>query len=55
MAGNKRLTKELADLGNDPIEGCHVAPKEDDIYHWEAMCDGPVRILCVHIVLLLSK
>jgi ubiquitin-protein ligase len=44
MAGNKRLTKELSDLGSEPVDGCHVAPKDDDIYHWEAMLDGPVII-----------
>lgn len=43
MAGNRRLTKELDDIGKDPVEGFMVGPVDNDIYHWQAMLDGPVK------------
>mmetsp|Transcript_16253 Transcript_16253/g.32429 ORF Transcript_16253/g.32429 Transcript_16253/m.32429 type:complete len:148 (-) Transcript_16253:66-509(-) len=37
----KRLTKELADLQNDPLDFCTCGPIEDDLMHWSAMITGP--------------
>lgn len=45
MASNRRLTKELDDIGKDPVEGFMVGPVDDDIFHWQAMLDGPVRVI----------
>jgi len=42
MAGaNRRLTKEMNEISNDPVEGIDAAPLDGDLYHWQAMIDGP--------------
>mmetsp|Transcript_10163 Transcript_10163/g.12329 ORF Transcript_10163/g.12329 Transcript_10163/m.12329 type:complete len:152 (-) Transcript_10163:111-566(-) len=40
-ANNRRLTKELDSLEKDPVDGVMVGPVDDDIYHWQAMLEGP--------------
>ena len=39
--GSKRLLKEANDLGKLQPEGCHAAPKADDLYEWAAVVEGP--------------
>lgn len=43
MASSKRISKELADLTKDPIDGITVEPKEDNIYKWTAKLQGPAK------------
>ena len=45
MASNRRLTKELDDLGKDPVDGAMVGLVGDDLFHWQVMLDGPVGAL----------
>ncbi|PWN48883.1 putative UBC5-E2 ubiquitin-conjugating enzyme [Violaceomyces palustris] len=40
MASSKRITKELTDLANEPLQGVTVEPKEDNIYKWIAKLEG---------------
>uniref|UniRef100_A0A7S2WUS3 E2 ubiquitin-conjugating enzyme n=1 Tax=Rhizochromulina marina TaxID=1034831 RepID=A0A7S2WUS3_9STRA len=41
MASNRRLTKELGDLGTEPVDGCDVGPADENMYNWKAMITGP--------------
>ena len=39
---SKRITRELADLRNDPPANCSAGPaSEEDIYKWEGVIFGP--------------
>ena len=37
----KRITRELADLKNDPPLNCSGGPEGDDMYRWEGVIIGP--------------
>ena len=42
MASTKRITRELADLRNDPPLNCSAGPiNEEDVYLWEGVLFGP--------------
>ncbi|PWN99662.1 putative UBC5-E2 ubiquitin-conjugating enzyme [Tilletiopsis washingtonensis] len=41
MASSKRLTKELMDLNNTPLDGIEITPNESNIYKWTAKLHGP--------------
>ncbi|KAN0066165.1 hypothetical protein ACQY0O_000259 [Thecaphora frezii] len=41
MASSKRITKELAELNSEPLQGIAIEPKEDNIYKWTAKIEGP--------------
>jgi len=42
MASTKRITRELADLRNDPPLNCSAGPiNEEDVYVWEGVLFGP--------------
>ena len=40
MATKNRLEKEYEDFKSDPPTNCSAAPKDDDIYTWEAVIYG---------------
>lgn len=40
MATKNRLEKEYEDFKRDPPTNCSAAPKDDDIYTWEAVIYG---------------
>jgi len=31
----------MNEISNDPVEGIDAAPLDGDLYHWQAMIDGP--------------
>ncbi|KDN37020.1 putative UBC5-E2 ubiquitin-conjugating enzyme [Tilletiaria anomala UBC 951] len=41
MVNPKRITKELADLQNEPVDNVVIEPNEDNIYRWTAIVSGP--------------
>ena len=42
MASTKRISRELADLRNDPPLNCSAGPiSEEDVYVWEGVLFGP--------------
>lgn len=41
MSTIQRLTKELADINNNPPTNCSAGLIDDDIFHWQATIIGP--------------
>ena len=37
----RRIARELAALCAAPVDHCTAAPKEDDVFHWQATIIGP--------------
>lgn len=37
----RRITRELAELKNDPPVNCSAGPEGDDLYRWEGVIFGP--------------
>jgi ubiquitin-conjugating enzyme E2 D/E len=37
----RRITRELAELQNDPPLNCSAGPEGDDLYRWEGVIFGP--------------
>jgi ubiquitin-conjugating enzyme E2 D/E len=37
----KRLEKEFENLRADPIEGCSAQPKDENLFEWTGMIQGP--------------
>lgn len=37
----RRITRELAELKNDPPLNCSAGPEGDDLYRWEGVIFGP--------------
>jgi ubiquitin-conjugating enzyme E2 D/E len=40
-AANNRLSKELSNMQKSPPPGILAGPVNDDLYHWEAVIQGP--------------